>query len=51
MIVVPETKKIEILLIEDDAGDIEIIKDNFENGPVPCHVSIARTTAKKPSVF
>lgn len=40
MIVVPENKKIEILLIEDDMGDIEIIKDSFENGIVPCNVSV-----------
>ena len=42
MIVVPESKKIEILLIEDDAGDIEIIRHSFESSSVPTHVSIAR---------
>ena len=42
MIVVPESKKVEILLIEDEAGDIEIIKESFETGPVPTHVSVVR---------
>ncbi len=42
MIVVPENKKIEILLIEDDAGDIEIIRQSFESCTVPSHVSVAR---------
>lgn len=42
MIVVPESKKVEILLIEDEAGDIEIIKESFESGAVPTHVSVVR---------
>jgi chemotaxis family two-component system response regulator Rcp1 len=42
MIVIPESKKTEILLIEDDASDIEIIRQSFEGGPVPTRVSVVR---------
>lgn len=40
MIVVPESKKTEILLIEDDGGDIEIIRTAFESSVHPTHVTV-----------
>ena len=45
MIVVPENKKLEVLLIEDEAGDIEVIKTSFESNRRPTHVSVVRDGA------
>ncbi len=42
MIVVPESKKTEILLIEDDDGDVEIIKSTLEENKRPTCVSVVR---------
>ena len=40
MIVVPENKKTEILLIEDEQGDIEIIRSAFEASGNPTKVNV-----------